>query len=345
VDSPVMTSENAKPALIVSKRSAHILFLLAIVIIGWSGLGPLLLAVLFSYFTLDILKFLRRKWLTVAVFVALVCFIGWGLVMVIDHAIKTFPQAVMAAIPKMTALAEKHGWTLPFSDWATARIYALDTIRGELRSIGTFTRIAAKDFAFLLIGIVIAISMYLNPSTDLDRHVHKIKRNLYTVFTDHIADCFRSFYQSFKTVMEAQLIISTINTGLTAIFLTIVHMPHSVTLVVITFLCGLLPIIGNLLSNSAIVMIGFTVSPELGISALVYLIVLHKLEYFLNSKIIGDRIKNPVWLTLIGLVVGEKLMGITGMILAPVILYYLKQEGSKIPVAPPTPATQRDIAG
>ena len=59
------------------------------------------------------------------------------------------------------------------------------------------------------------------------------------------------------------------------------------------------------------------------------LIVLHKLEYFLNSKIIGGRIKNPMWLTLLGLILGERLMGIPGMILAPVVLHYIKVEASK----------------
>ena len=53
------------------------------------------------------------------------------------------------------------------------------------------------------------------------------------------------------------------------------------------------------------------------LAALAFLVLLHKLEYFLNSKIIGDRIKNPVWLTLIALIVGERFMGIPGMILAP----------------------------
>ena len=42
------------------------------------------------------------------------------------------------------------------------------------------------------------------------------------------------------------------------------------------------------------------------IAALVFLVLLHKLEYFLNSKIIGDRIKNPVWLTLLALIIGER---------------------------------------
>jgi len=51
-------------------------------------------------------------------------------------------------------------------------------------------------------------------------------------------------------------------------------------------------------------------------------------------------------LTLIGLVLGEKLMGIPGMILAPVVLHYFKVEASRSkvsdrpspPVAAPVPA-------
>jgi predicted PurR-regulated permease PerM len=98
---------------------------------------------------------------------------------------------------------------------------------------------------------------------------------------------------------------------------------------VTTFLCGLLPIVGNVISNTLIVFVGFTISPRMALLALIFLMVIHKLEYFLNSKIVGDRIKNPMWLTLIGLVLGEKLMGVPGMILAPVVLHYIKVEASR----------------
>jgi predicted PurR-regulated permease PerM len=64
----------------------------------------------------------------------------------------------------------------------------------------------------------------------------------------------------------------------------------------------------------------------------VFLILIHKLEYFLNSKIIGGWTRNPVWLTLIGLIIGEELMGIPGMVLAPVVLNYIRVEMSKIDV-------------
>ena len=101
----------------------------------------------------------------------------------------------------------------------------------------------------------------------------------------------------------------------------------------LTFLCGLLPIIGNVISNTLIVFVAFTISPPMALVSLVFLVVIHKLEYFLNSKIIGDRIKNPMWLTLLGIVLGEKLMGIPGMILAPVVLHYIKIEASKAKIA------------
>jgi hypothetical protein len=60
------------------------------------------------------------------------------------------------------------------------------------------------------------------------------------------------------------------------------------------------------------------------------------LEYVLNSKIIGTRIHTSVWLTLLALLLGERLMGITGMVLAPVVLHYIRIEASKCAVTPKT---------
>ena len=139
----------------------------------------------------------------------------------------------------------------------------------------------------------------------------------------------RTFYRSFSRVIGAQIVISLINSALTAVFLAWNGYPYKTILVVFTFLCGLLPIIGNVISNTLIVGVSFTISPRMALFALIFLIAIHKLEYFLNSKIIGDRIRTPMWLTLIGLVLGEKLMGIPGMILAPVVLHYIKVEASR----------------
>jgi len=156
-----------------------------------------------------------------------------------------------------------------------------------------------------------------------------------------LAARFATFNKSFGTVMGAQIIISAINTVLTAVFLVWNGFPYAFVIIGLTFLFGLLPIIGNLMGNTLIVGVAFTIpgdGPRMALFALIFLIVIHKLEYFLNSKIIGDRIKNPMWLTLIGLVVGEKLMGIPGMVLAPVVLHYIKVEASQNRSSDPQPA-------
>ncbi|MCW5559189.1 MAG: AI-2E family transporter, partial [Verrucomicrobiae bacterium] len=153
-----------------------------------------------------------------------------------------------------------------------------------------------------------------------------------------------TFFHSFSTVIGAQIMISAINTVLTSIFLLWNGYPYVTVVIILTFLCGLLPIIGNLVSNTLIIAVGFTISPRVALLALIFLVSIHKLEYFLNSKIIGDRIKNPMWLTLIGLVVGERLMGIPGMIFAPVVLHYIKVEASRARIAVrPEDVTGRDL--
>src|SRR5205814_1435341 len=82
----------------------------------------------------------------------------------------------------------------------------------------------------------------------------------YSVFCGELSDRFRDFYRSFATVMGAQITISLINTVLTAIFVLGVRLPDAPLLIALTFLCGLLPIVGNLVSNTIIVCVAFTVS-------------------------------------------------------------------------------------
>jgi predicted PurR-regulated permease PerM len=160
-----------------------------------------------------------------------------------------------------------------------------------------------------------------------------VRNNLYSALCDEITARFTELYRSFSTVMGAQMTISAINTLFTSVFVFAVQLPYAAVIIGLTFLCGLFPIVGNVISNTVIVFVGFLVSPKVAIGALVFLIVIHKLEYFLNSKIIGNRIRNPIWMTLIGLIIGERLMGVPGMILSPVVLNYIRVEMSKIEVA------------
>jgi predicted PurR-regulated permease PerM len=174
------------------------------------------------------------------------------------------------------------------------------------------------------------VSIFINPKLDFDQSPHPL--NLYSLHCARIAELFRSFYENFERVMSAQVIISGINTALTSAFVYATSLPYAAVVIVLTFLCGLLPVIGNIISNTIIVGIAFTISPQFAAWALLFLVVIHKLEYFLNSKIIGGRIRHPMWLTLLALLFGERLLGITGIILAPVVLSFIKVQAAKFEV-------------
>jgi predicted PurR-regulated permease PerM len=270
-----------------------------------------------------------RKWLAVSLFLILLTGVGVGFYFFVKHSYKAIPEIAEKTIPVVLGWAEKQHLELPFSDYASLRALAINTVKNEIDGIGKYAGVALVQAAAIIIGIVVAISLFLNSRIDLETDNPAQVNNLYTLTAREITERFGIFYKSFATVMGAQIIISAINTVLTAGFLFSTHLPYAKVLVGVTFLCGLLPIIGNIISNTLIVGVAFTDSPKMALAALIFLVVLHKSEYFLNSKIVGDRIQNPMWLTLIGLVLGEKLMGIPGMILAPVILHYIKVEAKR----------------
>ncbi len=311
------------------ERISYVIMAVVLLLIGWLHLGTLMLTVLFGYFALQQFSFGRSKLLGVTLYLIAVVTIGCGLFYFSRQAYVTAPRIAETAIPAVVEYAEKKGVELPFSDYASLKAVAINEVQEDVTNVGRRVRTAAFQIVLLIIGLVVAAGLFLNATWGTENDPNTSRDSLYATVVRELDVRARTFYHSFSRVIGAQIVISTINTVLTAVFLIWSGYPYKTVLVAFTFLCGLLPIIGNIISNTLIVGVSFTISPDMAFIALIFLIAIHKLEYFLNSKIIGDRIRNPMWLTLIGLVLGEKLMGIPGMILAPVVLHYIKVEASR----------------
>jgi predicted PurR-regulated permease PerM len=293
---------------------------------------------LFSYFALTRLDFFRgrRKWPAITLFLALLAGLAYGLAFFVRATAEALPGIAEKSVPAIIQWAADHHITLPFTDYESLKDQALKIAANEARNIGMFAdfaRGATTQFVYLVVGRVVAMGLFLNPRLELDGPSGADRNNLYSLTCAEIGRRVATFYRSFAVVMKAQVIIAAIDATLTGIFLTVTGLPHVVVAVGVTFLCGLLPVVGNLLSNTLVVAIGFTISPAKGLGALVFLVCIHQLEYFLNSKIIGRKIESPLWLTLVGLVLGESLMGVTGMILAPAVLHYIRIEASAVSLA------------
>jgi predicted PurR-regulated permease PerM len=325
--------EQCQPPLSAPSRFSYWFMIGMAFLIAWFHLAGLLLVAFFTYLALTKLRAPVRggQWLSLAIVLVLLSAIFYGLGYFVHVLVQALPEIGDKAIPAIIAWAKQHEIQLPFTDYDSLKDFALDTVKGEAKYFGNFARFAggaSSHLLLLLAGSVIAIGFFLNPRFDQPRS-GRAGDDLYSGVCLEVAARFKALYQSFSTVMGAQIIISGINTVLTAIFLIAVGLPYAVVVIGVTFLCGLVPIVGNLVGNSIVVAIGFTVSPRMAFGALVFLVVIHKLEYLLNSTIVGWRIRNPFWLTLLALIVGERIFGVPGLILGPVVLNYLRLEASK----------------
>jgi predicted PurR-regulated permease PerM len=310
-------------------RISFAIMAMLLVLVGCFHLGTLVLTAFFGFFALQIFSFGRSRLLGITLYVVTVALIGWGMFYFSRQAYLTLPKIAETTIPAVSDFAQKQGIELPFTDYTSLKDLAIDEVKQDVAGAGRHAREAAFKLVQLIIGLVVAASLFLNATWGSENDPGTSRDSLYAAVVRELSERFQTFFRSFTKVIGAQIIISAINTGLTGVFLLWNGYPYVAVITVTTFLCGLLPIVGNVISNTLIVFVGFTISPRMALMALIFLMVIHKLEYFLNSKIVGDRIKNPMWLTLIGLVLGEKLMGVPGMILAPVVLHYIKVEASR----------------
>jgi len=105
-----------------------------------------------------------------------------------------------------------------------------------------------------------------------------------------------------------------------------IHLPLIKTMIAITFIVGLIPVVGNLISNTVIVVVSLSQSLGVAIGSLLYLIVIHKFEYFLNARIVGTQIRANAWELLIAMLCMEAAFGLVGVVAAPIYYAYVKAE-------------------
>ena len=194
---------------------------------------------------------------------------------------------------------------------------------GQAKHIGEQT---GRTIAHLIIGMVIGAMAALYDTT----RIHHFKP-LAAAMHKRVVN----LHQAFRQIVFAQVQIAAINAIFTGVFLLLIlplagiHLPFVKTMILVTFVAGLLPVIGNLISNTVIVVISLSHSLSTAGLALLFLVTIHKLEYFLNAKIVGTKINARAWELLSAMLVMEALFGIAGVIAAPVFYAYIKSELSQ----------------
>jgi predicted PurR-regulated permease PerM len=225
----------------------------------------------------------------------------------VDQARERTPQWIATMLPVDVAQMKEKATTL------------MHTHMGQLSQSG---KTLARGFGHVLFGMIIGAMIAIA----VQRHAQRLP--LSTAFAARIT----RFSEAFRRIVFAQLKISAINAVFTALYLLVAlpvfheRLPLSKTLVLITFIVGLLPVIGNLISNTLIVAVSLSVSFPTAIASLTFLVVIHKLEYFLNARIIGGQIEARAWELLLAMIVMEAAFGVPGVVAAPIFYAYIKRE-------------------
>ena len=196
-------------------------------------------------------------------------------------------------------------------------------LREHAEELQTFGANLGRASVHALIGMVIGAVVSLDEARQVRRRAP---------LAEALTRRARRLGEAFRRIVFAQVRISGLNTLLTGLYLFVllpvlgIRLPFTKTMIAVTFLAGLLPVIGNLISNAVIVIVSFSHSLGAAIGSLAFLIVIHKLEYFLNARIVGSEIQARAWELLVVMLAMEAAFGLAGVIAGPIYYAYVKSE-------------------
>ena len=315
------------------------LTLIALIMILSLGLLPAFLAGLFVYF---IVEFGTRSLGRAGVIpstgkIILLALVGllviWGVAMGVMASVTYIsegPESLVVLFQRMADIVAAARDYLPAwtQKYLPTNIEDLQTTAsGWLLHNARYFSSFGKDVGILLLHII--IGMVIGGMIAINPAFQKTKGPLAKSLNERV----QFLSAAFRRIIFSQIRISALNTFLTGIFLVAVlpplvgtPLPLIKTMIAVTFIVGLLPIVGNLISNTVIFLIALSVSAGAAVGALAFLIIIHKLEYFFNAHIIGTQIKARAWEILLAMLVMESTFGLAGLIAAPIYYAYLKDE-------------------
>lgn len=270
-----------------------------------------------------------KIWALVILLTAIVLALAAATISII-MLLNTDSGSLSALLEKLAEVLEQMRESLPpaLQEWIPAQLSDLkEQMAAWLRAHSQDLQYAGGALAHGLITAL--IGMVIGALVSLQEAISDPEpRFLTAAMTESLS----RLAESFRLIVFAQVRISALNTVFTAIYLFValplfgIHLPLTKTMVLVTFLVGLLPVVGNLISNTVIVLISLSYSWQVAASSLAFLVVIHKLEYFFNARIVGGQIKASAFELLSAMLVMEALFGMPGVVAAPIFYAYFKSE-------------------
>ena len=195
---------------------------------------------------------------------------------------------------------------------------------------------AGKWFIYIIFSLVMSF-VFIMDRKRLQKYFLWIKKSTYGFLYKEYKIIFDKVLKSFGLIIKAQSLIAFANASLTVLWLLIIWFfyhnsigwyifPYILTLWLIVFLVGFIPILWVFISSIPILLIAYLTIwwwPIL-ITIILLIFIIHFIEaYYLNPKIVSSFLEIPVSLTFLILLISEHIFWVAGLIIWVSLFYFV----------------------
>jgi len=197
----------------------------------------------------------------------------------------------------------------------------------NIEALGQTVISSIRDGGIILTKFLIALILsyiFILERGDIEKFLKRIQWGNFSFFYEEWAIIAEKFGKGFGLIFRAQGMIAVVNTLLTTIGLTLIGLigtggafPYMITLALIVFIFGFVPVFGTFISSTPIIIIGYGLWGWPIVVAIIAMIaIVHAVEaYYLNPKIVSSYVHFPVFITFIILLLAENFFWLIGLLI------------------------------
>ncbi len=233
----------------------------------------------------------------------------------------------LAAVRTVHVVAELRHWLperieslreLPLYQELRGRLPDADKVLDGARQYATSALAYLEAFGhgvlYAVIGFILAVVFALE-RRELDEFVHRVQP---TSLAGTLLRWLAHVAEALAVTVQFQLVVAACNALLTLPGLIIVGLHHWLGLLLMIFVSGMVPVVGNFVAGAVLTALAYQARGVVGAVVLVALtFVLHKMEsYYLNPRLASRHVHLPGFVLIISLLCWEHLLGFPGLFLS-----------------------------
>jgi predicted PurR-regulated permease PerM len=259
-----------------------------------------------------------RKWALLGVVAFYVFAFGVAAMAGVGSALRSV-KLMHATLPERMAAARESPLYLRLHDQLGDTEKILEGAKHYASSALHYASEIGHILVFTTVGFILAVVFLL-----VQDHLREFRAKMDPASTHGtLVRWFGHVCDAVIVTIQLQLVVAACNTLFTLPVLLALGIPHVPSLMVLIFVSGLVPVIGNLVSGAVLSLLAYQAKGWLGVGLLVALTaILHKIEsYYLNPHLTAKHVRLPGFVLIVSLIAWEHLLGFVGLFVSFPLLF------------------------